>query len=240
MSKKRITGPSSVCPLVLDEKEISRDRSFESVRPTFMKTGILPLADGSSFVEALKLKIMCAVYGPRPDRRITGTDKGRLYVDYRTCTFASKQRKSFQRDATEKDYSQILCNALVPAVVLESFPKASVDVYVSVLEEDGKLACLAHAVTAVSLALADAGIEMRDIVTGCSAGVIDQVIMDVTDLEEQKVTGSLFLAFMPTLNQVTQIIQVGNMDKEHANEMMELCVDACAEIQACVRKSLTE
>ena len=51
-------------------------------------------------------------------------------------------------------------------MILEEFPKSTVDVYVCVLEAAGGE--LPAAVCAASLALADAGIAMRDLVAACS------------------------------------------------------------------------
>lgn len=56
--------------------------------------------------------------------------------------------------------------ALEAAVRRHTFPKANVDVYCLVLESGG--ADAAVAITAASLAIADAGIEMYDLVSSCS------------------------------------------------------------------------
>lgn len=58
---------------------------------------------------------------------------------------------------------------MTPAVRLELLPKSAIDVYITVLENDGTSSCLAAAIIAASTALADAGIEMLDQVTACSA-----------------------------------------------------------------------
>lgn len=63
----------------------------------------------------------------------------------------------------------MLQQALVPALLLEKYPKSQIDVFVNVLENDGTYASLAAAVTVASLALQDAGFEMRDSVMACSA-----------------------------------------------------------------------
>jgi exosome complex component MTR3 len=47
-------------------------------------------------------------------------------------------------------------------------PKSSIDVYVNVLENDGTSSSLAAAISAASVALADAGIEMYDQVAASS------------------------------------------------------------------------
>ncbi len=56
--------------------------------------------------------------------------------------------------------------ALEAAVQRHTFPKANVDVYCLILESGG--ADAAVAITAASLAIADAGIEMYDLVSACS------------------------------------------------------------------------
>ena len=66
----------------------------------------------------------------------------------------------------ERDLSGTVQAALQSAVQRHTFPKSNVDVYCLVLESGGSDAAVA--ITAVSLALADAGIEMYDLVSACS------------------------------------------------------------------------
>ncbi|KAJ1511868.1 hypothetical protein HMI56_004843 [Coelomomyces lativittatus] len=160
--------PSSLEHLEVGQR-LDPSRSIDSIRGLFMQTGVLPQADGSSLIELGQLKLLCAVYGPKPDRKTGTTEKGKLSVSFRFATFANPVRKSFLQDATEKDYSTFLYNALLPSVRLTSFPKSKVDVYVTLLQNDGVHASLASAVTAASLALVDAGIEVMDLVAGSSA-----------------------------------------------------------------------
>jgi len=75
------------------------------------------------------------------------------------------------QDKEERDYSKLMEQALEAAVRLEAFPKSEVDVFVIVLQDAG--AALAAAITAASLALADAAVEMYDLVTACSAVSVD-------------------------------------------------------------------
>jgi len=70
-----------------------------------------------------------------------------------------------QSDA-ERELSAALAAALAGAVRLGSFPKASVYVFCVVLEADGGE--LPAAAAAAALALADAGIEMGDLVAACA------------------------------------------------------------------------
>jgi exosome complex component MTR3 len=66
----------------------------------------------------------------------------------------------------ERELSAALQTALEAATDLASFPKATVDIYVLVLEASGGE--LGAAATAAALALADAGVELFDLVVACT------------------------------------------------------------------------
>jgi ribonuclease PH len=68
--------------------------------------------------------------------------------------------------AVEKELASCLAAALEPSVDLSKLPKSVVDIYILILEAGGGEA--GAAATAASLALADAGIEMFDLVAACS------------------------------------------------------------------------
>jgi exosome complex component MTR3 len=70
------------------------------------------------------------------------------------------------QDKEEKELSMLMVQALEVSLRLETFPKSEIDVFVLVLEESGGM--VGAAITAASLALADAGIEMYDLVASCS------------------------------------------------------------------------
>ncbi|KAG9327030.1 hypothetical protein KVV02_006507 [Mortierella alpina] len=160
------------------------------------------------------------------------------------------------RDPQEKEFSQILTQALSPAVRLDLLPKSAIEVYITVLESDGLGSCLSAAITAASVALAHAGIEMLDLVAGCSASYIQtgparsissgaesippQIFMDA-DLEEEKYEqGSIVLAYMPSLNEVTHVLQSGKAEGSIISQSVEHCVEACNKIYAVMHHALLE
>jgi exosome complex component MTR3 len=60
----------------------------------------------------------------------------------------------------------LMVQALEVSLRLETFPKSEIDVFALVLEQGGGM--VGAAITAASLALADAGVEMYDLVASCS------------------------------------------------------------------------
>ncbi|KAI8582161.1 hypothetical protein K450DRAFT_229310 [Umbelopsis ramanniana AG] len=241
MDRKRVNGPElSVVPVeehteekqILDSKERRLDgRGIDDIRPIFMKSGLISQANGSTYMEFGNAKVVCAVYGPRQMKKPSFTGKGVLNCEIKFATFSCKKRRAFQRDAQEKEFSQILVQALTPAVRLDLLPKSSIDVYVNVLENDGTSSTLAAAISAASVALADAGIEMYDQVAASSiAYVQNKILMDPSALEEESEDGSLVVSYMPSLNEITHILQNGNTESAIANKAVEQCIDACSKI----------
>lgn len=73
------------------------------------------------------------------------------------------------KDAEDRSVAVLIQQALTPSVRLELLPKSVIDIFVTVIENDGTEGCVAAASLAASTALADAGIEMLGLVTSCSS-----------------------------------------------------------------------
>jgi ribonuclease PH len=124
--------------------------------------------------------------------------------DVKLATFAGELRKTPGQTDEERGWSLALQGALEAAVLLRRYPKAAIDVFVLVLEEDGSV--LASAINAASLALADAGIEMRDLVGAVSVGVGPEgPVIDLSRAEEKKNGGGLTVAALCGAGTVVQM-----------------------------------
>ncbi len=115
-----------------------------------------------------------------------------------------KVRRGKQNRKSEKTGSVLQsCPCLTSAPHLFS-SQSAVDVFVLVLEEDGSV--LASAINAASLALADAGIEMRDLVGAVSVGVGGEgPVIDLSRAEEKKNGGGLTVAALCGTGTVVQV-----------------------------------
>lgn len=134
---------------------------------TVLNCGTISQASGSSYVELGSTKVMVGVYGPRQsDRWMKYSEQGSLDCDVRLATFATRQRGRPTQTQLEKELSAQLETALSASVLLHTFPKAVLDVQCLVLEAGGSV--LAAVIAAATLALADASIELRDLVSAAS------------------------------------------------------------------------
>ena len=189
------------------------NRPANAVRPTYLRTGVVHGAAGSAYLEQEHTKLVCAVYGPRWSKRMEYSETGQFACDVKySPTAQHKRRKRVQSD-DEKVASHVVTQALMPAIRLTQYPKSYIEAYVMVLEDDGGV--LPAAMTAVSLALADAQIEMFDLLAAASAHLITApppttsspsappqhtILLDCTTTEQQHPTHTttLTLAHLPT------------------------------------------
>ncbi|KAI3849683.1 hypothetical protein MKW98_026597 [Papaver atlanticum] len=212
-------------------------RGFHQCRPAFLKTGMVNAASGSAYVEFGNTKVIVSVFGPRESRKaMMYSDIGRLNCNVSYTTFSSTIRG---QGADNKEFSSVLHKALEGAIILESFPKTTVDVFALVLESGGS--DLPVIISCASLALADAGIMMYDLVTSVSVSCLgSNLVIDPITEEESCEDGSLLITTMPSRNEVTQLNINGEWSTPKIHEAMELCLTACSKLGELMRSYLTE
>ena len=82
---------------------------------------------------------------------------------------------------------------------------------------------------------------MRDLVAGCSCGIIeDQVVADLDDTEDKEGSGDMPVAIMPNLNQVTLLQVDGIYSRENFKKAFELAIEKGRELYAMQRAALTK
>merc|ERR1712107_303475 len=136
--------------------------------------------------------------------------KGQLTAELKFAPFACVERRGHQADAEEDELGIILGEALSSTVCLHRYPKSCIEVFVTVLEDDGSV--LAAALTASGLALANAGVHMFDLVVGASVSIEtdDKIKVDPERGEGWGggANGELTIGLLPTLDQVACLAEV--------------------------------
>lgn len=145
----------------------------------------------------------------------------------------------------------MLQESLQPAVCLHKYPRSQIEVNMMVLENGGSV--LAHAITCASLALADAGIEMYDLVLGCSirqdgaSYVADPSYAEENswasgrnqDRNQDRNQGSLTVAFLPSLNQISGLLSDGEMAEDMLTAGVRTCIEGCYKLYPVIQKVLS-
>lgn len=214
-------------------------RRPDEIRPTELEVGILKKADGSAIIKQGNTHILAAVYGPRElhPRHLTLNDRAYLRCEYRMATFSVPDRKRPAPSRREREISMVIANALEPALFLEEFPKAVVDVYIQVIQADGGTRCAS--INAASLALADAGIPMRSLVPSVAVGKADDVlVVDLGDMEDKYGGGDIPMAILPRTEEITLLQQDGSFKKEELIEAIRMGVNSCKYLHELQKEAL--
>ncbi|RVW97283.1 Exosome complex component RRP41-like [Vitis vinifera] len=202
-----------------------------------LKTGAVNAASGSAYAEFGNTKVIVSVFGPRESKKAMAySGTGRLNCNVSYTTFAMPIRG---QGSDHKGYSSMLHKALEGAIIVESFPKTTVDVFALVLESGGS--DLPVVISCASLALADAGIMMYDLVASVSVSCLGKnLVIDPILEEESYQDGSLLITCMPSRNEVTQLTVNGEWSTPRVHEAMQICLEACSKLAKIIRSCLKE
>src|SRR5687768_6324501 len=228
--------------ILIDENGKRTDgRSIDDLRDVKITIGILKNADGSASIEFGKNKIIVAVYGPREvhPKHMAQSDRCVLRCRYHMSPFSTDTRKNPAPSRREVEISKVMREALEPAVMLEDYPRAAIDVFVEVLQSDGGSRCAG--ITAAAVALADAGINMRDLVAACAAGKVDEkIVLDINDTEDKEGGADMPVAYMPRLEQVTLLQLDGNLSPDQFNECLDKAIGGCKMVYEIQKQALMQ
>ncbi|WJI09037.1 exosome complex exonuclease Rrp41 [Methanobacterium sp. CWC-01] len=219
--------------------ERSDGRAYNELRPLKIEAGVLERADGSAYLEFGDNKVLAAVYGPREFhiRRFLKPNMAVLRCRYNMAPFSVEDRKRPGPDRRSLEISKLTSEALSPAVFLEKFPRSSIDVFIEVLQAEGGTRCAG--ITAASVALADAGIPMRDMVAACAAGKANgQIVMDLSEWEDKEGEADVPVAIMPRTGEITLLQMDGQLTKDEFEQALDLAKEGCMKISEEQKKAI--
>jgi ribonuclease PH len=154
-------------------------------------------------VEIGKNKVLAAVYGPREchPRHLQNPTKAIVQCKYNMQAFSVSDRKRPGPDRRSIEISKIISEALEKVVLTELYPRASIDVYIEILQANAGTRCAG--LTAAAVALVDAGIPMRDIVPAIAAGKADgHVLLDLNKEEDNYGQADVPIAIVPSTDEI--------------------------------------
>jgi len=225
---------------LIEENDVRIDgRKLDELRPVKIEVGVLANADGSAYIEQGKNKILAAVYGPKEvhPRHLALPDRAVLRCRYHMAPFSVEERKSPAPSRREIELSKVIREALEPSVFVEYYPRTSIDIFIEVLQADGGTRCAG--LTVASLALADGGIPMRDLVVACAAGKVDgRFVLDLSDLEDKGGEADVPLALMPNLNAITLLQMDGSLMIDEFEKVVNLALDGCRRLYTFQKEAL--
>jgi exosome complex component RRP41 len=225
---------------LIDENGIRLDgRKFDELRPIKIEANVLKRADGSAYLEWGGNKILAAVYGPREahPRYLQNPMKAIVQCRYNMAAFSVGDRKRPGPDRRSTEISKILSEALDYVIFTEQFPRTSVDVFIEILQAEAGTRC--SGLTAASVALADAGIPMKDLIASCAFGKVDgKVVLDLGKEEDNYGQADVPIAIVPRTQEVVLLQMDGHLTKEEFTQGLDMGISACKNIYGLQREAL--
>jgi exosome complex component RRP41 len=216
-------------------------RGFEELRPIKIEVGVLKRADGSCYFELGDNKVIAAVYGPREMHPRHAQDAKMAVVKFRynMAPFSVDDRKRPGPDRRSVEISKVSREALDPVIMREFYPKTAIEVYVEILQSDA--GTRTAGINAASVALADAGIPMKDLVSSVAVGKIDgEVVLDLDAMEDNHGEADMPIAMVARTNTITALQMDGRLTKEEFERGLKLAMSACHQIYELQRTALID
>lgn len=206
-------------------------RRFDELRPIKIEAGVLKRADGSCYIEWGKNKVYAAVYGPREvlPRHLERNDQAILRCRYNMAPFSVEERKRPGPDRRAVEIGKVMQGALEPAILMHYYPKSMIEISVEVMQANAGTRCAG--ITAASVALADAGIPMRDLVASAAAGKVDgEIILDLAKEEDNLGEADLPVAIIPRTGEITLLQMDGKLTEDEVEQVIKLAMKGCEQV----------
>ncbi len=217
-------------------------RKPEEIREMKAKVGIVPNADGSAMFSFGDTIAIAAVYGPKKmhPQHLQNPERGTLRCNYNMMSFSVTDRIRPGPNRRSQEISKITEWALEPVLLIDKYSNMVIDVHINILQANASTRCAG--INAAALALAHAGIPMKDLVSSVSIGKLDkQLVVDVDkdeeDWEEGERATDIPMTFTNT-GKLTHIQLDGKIGNKQLKEAVELARESCKKIYEVQKNTL--
>jgi exosome complex component RRP41 len=216
--------------LIVNGKRLD-GRELEQFRPMTVEVGVLKRAEGSAIFKFGDTYALAAVFGPRTmhPRHMQDPQKAILRCRYSMAPFSTNERIRPGVNRRSVEISKVLNDALSNVVFFEDYPKTGIDVFVEILQADASTRCAG--LNAASLALVEAGVPVKDMISSCSVGKVDgQLVLDVGGDEDQFGDVDMATATIGSEDKFVLLQLDGIVTQEEFFKLLELARKGCTEV----------
>lgn len=220
-------------------------RKADEMRKMSAKVGVVPNADGSAMFAFGDTIAIAAVYGPRllHPQHMQDPSTGILRCNYDLLSFSVSDRKKPGPNRRAQEISKVTEWALLPVLELKEFPNTVIDVQIYIIQADA--GTRTAGINAASLALAHAGIPMKDLVCSVAVGKQDkELVVDLSkeeeDFEEGEGATDFPIAKIANKDAYTLVQMDGKMSPDLMAEALALASKACEKVYEVQKKALKD
>lgn len=219
-------------------------RKVDETRPMKAKVGVVPNADGSAMFAFGDTVAIAAVYGPRKmhPQHSQDPEKGTLRCNYNMLSFSVSERIRPGPNRRSMEISKVTEWALEPILMIKRYPNMVIDVHIQILQANASTRCAG--INAAAMALAHAGIPMRELVSSVSIGKLDKtLVMDLNKAEEDWAEGEGATDMPVTMTESGKITHMqldGKITGKQLKEVLRLAREANRKVFEVQKKALKE
>jgi len=209
--------------LIREDGKRTDGRSLDEPREIKAEVGIIPVADGSAMFAFGNTVAIAAVYGPRSllPKFLQEDEKATVRVRYNMAAFSTDTRKNPGMDRRSIELSKVLKDAIENSIFVNEYPRAALDCYAEIISGDGSTRITS--LNAMSLALAAAGVAMKDLIVGLTAGKADgKIVIDLNQLEDNYGEADVSFGYLFATDEIVLLQMDGNLTKEEFLETLRL------------------
>jgi exosome complex component RRP41 len=216
--------------MIIDGKRMD-GRGFEDFRPIDVEVGVLKRANGSAIFKFGDTYALSAVFGPKTmhPKHLQDPQKAFLRCRYSMAPFATTERVRPGTSRRSIEISKVIKEALSNVIFFEDYPKTAIDVFMEILQANASTRCAG--LNAASLALAEAGVSMKNLISSCSAGKIDnQIVLDIAGDEDCEGEVDMAVATIGNEDKIVLLQLDGIITREEFLTLINLAKKGCATV----------
>jgi exosome complex component RRP41 len=155
------------------------------------------------------------------------------------ASFSVDERRRPGPDRRSVEISKVSREAIDPLIMKEFYPRSTVDIFVEILQADA--GTRAAGINAASVALADAGVPMKGLISACAVGKVDDtVVLDLIKEEDNYGQADMPVAMDVRTGQITLLQMDGHLTFDEFEKALELAKHGCAIISEMQREALIQ
>lgn len=217
-------------------------RRPKELRKITCQLGVHPSADGSAVVELGLTKVLATVSGPREAlrRHETQHDQAIINCHYSIAPFAgSDRRKRRAGDRKLHEAATSIKQCFESIILTRLYPRSEIEIRVLVIQSDGS--ALPAAVNAVTLALIDAGIGMKDFLAAASVLHIQRhTLLDPTYTESSSGGAELTVAVHARSGDVNMCLMDSKLPLDSLQPVLEAASTGAQHVYQVLKAAVVE
>jgi exosome complex component RRP41 len=216
--------------LIIDGKRLD-GRELDEFRKMDADVHVLKHAQGSGMFSFGDTKSIVGVFGPRTfhPRRLQKPKEATLRCKYFMAPFSTEDRIRPGHSRRGTEISKVITEAFSSVVSVEGFPKSGIDVFIDIVQASASTRCAG--INAAAIALADAGVEMTDLISSVAVGKVDDtIVLDVGKAEDNYGQVDFAVSTIGGSDKFVHMQMDGVVSREEFSKMLTLAVKGCKEV----------